>query len=140
MNRQEAFEKAYAEAHSLPLETFAQYRMGETYRLPLIAKCWRFWNLALDSTEKEFINGKENSEKPQGIHIEDARRSVLFQIEKSANVTSIQPLADKTNFVLSDDEFDSFQKLLSGSPKAENKTLQNFLSGKSRWADEGEKS
>lgn len=49
MNRQEAFEKAYAEAHDLPLETFAQYRMGETYRLPGIAKCWRFWNLALDS-------------------------------------------------------------------------------------------
>jgi hypothetical protein len=51
MNRQESFEKAYAEAHGLPLETFAQYRMGDTYRLPMIAKCWRFWNLALDSID-----------------------------------------------------------------------------------------
>jgi hypothetical protein len=43
MNRQESFEKAYADAHGLPLETFEQYRMGDTYRLPMIAKCWRFY-------------------------------------------------------------------------------------------------
>lgn len=53
MNRQESFEKAYAEAHDMPLDTFAKYRMGDTYRLPGIAKCWRFWNLALDSVVVE---------------------------------------------------------------------------------------
>lgn len=47
--RREKFEQAYADAHSMPVETFHQYRMGDTYRLPGIAKCWRFWNLALDS-------------------------------------------------------------------------------------------
>lgn len=51
MSRQERFEAAYAEAHDMPIETFAQYRMGDTYRLPGIAKCWRFWNLALDSVQ-----------------------------------------------------------------------------------------
>lgn len=38
MNRQESFEKEYAEAHDLPVETMTQYRMGNTYRLPMIAK------------------------------------------------------------------------------------------------------
>lgn len=52
MSRQESFERAYAEAHDMPIETFAQYRMGDTYRLPGIAKCWRFWNMALDSIEE----------------------------------------------------------------------------------------
>lgn len=51
--RQAAFEAAYADAHDMPVETFAQYRMGDTYRLPGIAKCWRFWNLALDSVVVE---------------------------------------------------------------------------------------
>lgn len=51
MNRRDSFEQAYAESHDLPIETFSQYRMGDTYRLPGIAKCWRFWNLALDSVE-----------------------------------------------------------------------------------------
>lgn len=67
MTRQEAFEKAYADAHNLPLETFAQYRMGETYRLPLIAKCWRFWNLALDTSEHEFLNGEGPAVEPVGL-------------------------------------------------------------------------
>lgn len=49
MDRQKKFEQAYAEAHGLPVETFEAYRMGDTYRLPGIAKCWRFWNMALDS-------------------------------------------------------------------------------------------
>lgn len=49
MNRQQKFEQAYAEAHGMPVETFEAYRMGDTYRLPGIAKCWRFWNMALDS-------------------------------------------------------------------------------------------
>jgi hypothetical protein len=48
MNR-EAFEKFYADAHDLPLETFSQYRMGDTYRLPGIASHWRTWKMALES-------------------------------------------------------------------------------------------
>lgn len=48
MNTQEQFEKAYAEAHDMPLETFKEYRMGDTYRLPMIAKCWRFWQMAIE--------------------------------------------------------------------------------------------
>lgn len=44
--RRPEFEKAYAEAHSMRVEDFAQYRMGDTYRLPMIAKCWRFWQMA----------------------------------------------------------------------------------------------
>lgn len=45
LHRQE-FEQAYADAHGMPVEEFTQYRMGETYRLPMIAKCWRFWQMA----------------------------------------------------------------------------------------------
>lgn len=67
MSRQERFEQAYAEAHDLPVETFAQYRMGDTYRLPLIAKCWRFWNAALDAEVNEFVNGKKSKIKPVGL-------------------------------------------------------------------------
>lgn len=54
LSRQE-FEKAYAEAHDMPVETFAEYRMGDTYRLPMIAKCWRFWQMArvLDMNPQE---------------------------------------------------------------------------------------
>ena len=47
--RREEFEKAYAEAHDMRVEDFTQYRMGETYRLPMIAKCWRFWQLAIQA-------------------------------------------------------------------------------------------
>lgn len=39
----EQFEKEYAEDHGMPIETFEQYRMGDSYRLPMIAKCWRFY-------------------------------------------------------------------------------------------------
>lgn len=49
MSRREKFEQAYADAHDVPVETLEQYRMGDTYRLPMIAKCWRFWNLAIDA-------------------------------------------------------------------------------------------
>ncbi|MFL1549739.1 hypothetical protein ACI77I_11635 [Pseudomonas sp. D47] len=44
--RREDFEKAYAEAHSMTADDFTQYRMGDSYRLPMIAKCWRFWQMA----------------------------------------------------------------------------------------------
>lgn len=49
MNRQEQFEEAYADAHDMPLETFHQYRMGDSYRLPMIAKCWRFWQMGVEA-------------------------------------------------------------------------------------------
>jgi hypothetical protein len=48
MNR-EAFEAYYASSHDLPLDTFSQYRMGDTYRLPGIASHWRTWQMALES-------------------------------------------------------------------------------------------
>ncbi len=44
--RREEFEKAYAEAHDMPLETFQQHRMADTHRDPMMAKCWRFWQMA----------------------------------------------------------------------------------------------
>lgn len=49
MNRRDSFEAAYAASHDLPIETFSQYRMGDTYRLPGIASHWRTWCAALDS-------------------------------------------------------------------------------------------
>lgn len=45
--RREQFEQAYAEAHGMRVEDFEQYRMADTYRLPMIAKCWRFWQMAI---------------------------------------------------------------------------------------------
>lgn len=56
MTRQEAFERSYAESHDLPIETFSQYRMGDTYRLPGIASHWRTWCAALDSVEIRLTN------------------------------------------------------------------------------------
>lgn len=53
MTRQEAFERSYAESHDLPIETFSQYRMGDTYRLPGIASHWRTWQAALDAAEEQ---------------------------------------------------------------------------------------
>lgn len=53
MNRRDSFEAAYAASHDLPIETFSQYRMGDTYRLPGIASHWRTWCAALDSVEIE---------------------------------------------------------------------------------------
>lgn len=44
--RRPEFEKAYAEAHDIPVEEIEKYRMADTYRLPMIAKCWRFWQMA----------------------------------------------------------------------------------------------
>lgn len=58
MSRRQKFEQAYAEAHGMPVETFETYRMGDTYRLPGIAKCWRFWNMALDSVVVELPDDK----------------------------------------------------------------------------------
>lgn len=51
MNSREQFEMFYCESHQIPLETFSQYRMGESYREPMIAKCWRFWKASRESIE-----------------------------------------------------------------------------------------
>lgn len=118
MSRQENFEKAYAEAHDLPVETMAQYRMGDSYRLPMIAKCWRFWNLALDSVDQS------------------SGHDVLMQIHHSENVESIVPLADRTEFVLSDVKFEEFEKLLA-SGKSNHGEL--FQERKPRWTEEDKK-
>lgn len=50
--RRSEFEKAYAEAHDIPVEEVEKCRMGDTYRLPMIAKCWRFWQLAIQADLK----------------------------------------------------------------------------------------
>jgi len=52
MNR-EAFEANYASSHDLPLETFSQYRMGDTYRLPGIASHYRTFIAAIESVVVE---------------------------------------------------------------------------------------
>lgn len=46
----EQFEKEYAEDHGMPIETFSKYRMGDSYRLPMIAKCWRFYQKGEDKS------------------------------------------------------------------------------------------
>lgn len=61
MNR-EAFEANYAEAHDLPLDTFSQYRMGDTYRLPGIASHWRTWQMAMESVVVEMPELREDSD------------------------------------------------------------------------------
>jgi len=66
MNR-EAFERSYAEAHDLPLETFSQYRMGDTYRLPGIASHWRTWQMALESVVVE-LPGKISNAAPYACY------------------------------------------------------------------------
>lgn len=40
MNTQEQFEKAYAEAHDMPLETFKEYRMGDAGALREAQLIW----------------------------------------------------------------------------------------------------
>lgn len=57
MNSRDQFEQTYCEAHQIPLETFSQYRMGESYREPLIAKCWRFWRASRESIVVDLHGG-----------------------------------------------------------------------------------
>ncbi|MNQ81548.1 hypothetical protein D3C85_965730 [compost metagenome] len=77
MNR-EAFEASYASSHDLPLETFSQYRMGDTYRLPAIASHWRTWQMAIESVVVELqeenkmlrqVMSAVTSEVPRGEYI-----------------------------------------------------------------------
>ena len=69
MSRQINFEQAYAEAHDMPVDTFEAYRMGDTYRLSGIAKCWRFWNMALDSVVIELpeLRGDSDADDIAGV-------------------------------------------------------------------------
>lgn len=69
--RRDEFEKAYAEAHDMRVEDFIQYRMGDTYRLPMIAKCWRFWQMALQadlepSEAVQVVKNIKRAGKPAG--------------------------------------------------------------------------
>jgi hypothetical protein len=64
MNR-EAFEASYASSHDIPLETFSQYRMGDTYRLPGIASHWRTWKMALESVVVELPPPYPVPEEPE---------------------------------------------------------------------------
>lgn len=61
MTSREQFEKTYAEAHGQPLDDFAKYRMGDSYRLPMIAKCWRFWVASRTEIEVELPESQEVS-------------------------------------------------------------------------------
>lgn len=65
MNRREQFEQEYAEDHDMPIDTFQQYRMGDSYRLPMIAKCWRFYCFGWEASEREI--------KPFPVAGDDAR-------------------------------------------------------------------
>lgn len=43
MTRQERFEIVYADQNNMRPEDFVQYRMGDTYRLPAIARAHRYF-------------------------------------------------------------------------------------------------
>ncbi len=76
MNR-EAFEASYASSHDLPLETFSQYRMGDTYRLPGIASHWRTWQMALESVVVELPEHFEYDNPGEALPaIKDCRAAI----------------------------------------------------------------
>lgn len=54
MTRQERFEIEYADQNNMRPEDFAQYRMGETYRLPAIARAHRYFCMGWDAAGEEF--------------------------------------------------------------------------------------
>lgn len=43
MSLQERFETLYADQNNMRPEDFLQYRMGDSYRLPAIARAWRYF-------------------------------------------------------------------------------------------------
>jgi len=43
MDKRERFEIEYADQNNMRPEDFAQYRMGDTYRLPAIARAYRYF-------------------------------------------------------------------------------------------------
>jgi hypothetical protein len=67
MSRREQFEQEYAEDHGMPIATFQQYRMGDSYRLPLIAKCWRFYCYGWNKAEESFKVAQSKPYIPVGM-------------------------------------------------------------------------
>lgn len=53
MTRQERFELEYADQNNMRPEDFVQYRMGETYRLPAIARAHRYFCRGWDACAAE---------------------------------------------------------------------------------------
>lgn len=53
MTKQESFEIVYADQNNMRPEDFAQYRMGDTYRLPAIARAHRYFCSGWDAAEAE---------------------------------------------------------------------------------------
>lgn len=119
MTRQERFEQIWSDFHAVPAESLVQYRWitQDGYRLPDMAAHYRTFCAALDSVE------------------EDHRRAELVQIDQSENVVPIQPIADRTEFVLRYEKFDSFTSQLADNPISGNKTLQDFLARKSQFEE-----
>jgi hypothetical protein len=97
----EAFEASYASSHDLPLETFSQYRMGDTYRLPGIASHWRTWCAALDSVVVELPTpetpesyGVCEADDPEQYEQLEARSgaqySAIFKCQKAIEAAGIK--------------------------------------------------
>lgn len=116
MNR-EAFEANYASSHDLPLETFSQYRMGDTYRLPGIASHWRTWQMALECAQsdqfkiayQEFIDKTEWVQKTAqpaelGKHRADILRSRINAAE--AEIEALRLDAERYRWLRDKDQFD----------------------------------
>lgn len=53
MSQQERFEAQYADQHDVPVEAMAQYRMGDSYRLPGMASHYRTFKAAEDGLLKD---------------------------------------------------------------------------------------
>jgi hypothetical protein len=63
MTRQERFELEYADQNNMRPEDFVQYRMGDTYRLPAIARAHRYFCWGWDSAISE--EGMQTIEIPE---------------------------------------------------------------------------
>lgn len=54
MDKRERFEIEYADQNNMRPEDFAQYRMGDTYRLPAIARAHRYFCSGWDAAEAAY--------------------------------------------------------------------------------------
>lgn len=74
MNKQESFEKHYADQHDVPAETMVQYRWAEKdgYRLPGIAAAYRNYCAGWDARE---IQAEEDLEDLRLQALDDACRA-----------------------------------------------------------------
>ncbi len=121
MNRRDSYEAYWADQNDVPAESMAQYRCEDDrqYRLPKMARGFRIWCAALDALEE----------------FQRQRISRLVQSGQSGTVVSIQPLADRTEFALPYEKFNSFTALLADNRMSSNKTLQDFLARKSQFEE-----